>query len=253
MLDNILNSLQRGAERVQRRGEEVAQVARLRLEIFQLGRELDGHFARLGRAYHAGAEKDSLGGIQEDIRRAEEEISARERLITELGEDPKADGEMTVYTPDGVGRVSAAGSDTLGSDAQGSVEPSGAGNRPNFTKSDGLAAGTEPNIPASVPHPQQPHFPQETTTMTNTRPDKEELEQQRGKIDLNQTDRSHHDAADGDYTGPDPTVQHADELLEPGDKTASMGKEGERDKFTRHEEILEEGKRASKMSDPLDM
>ncbi|WP_175607449.1 hypothetical protein [Deinococcus marmoris] len=253
MLDNILNSLQRGAERVQRRGEEVAQVARLRLEIFQLGRELDGHFARLGRAYHAGAEKDTLGGIQDDIRRAEEEISARERLITELGEDPKADGEMTVYTPDGVGRVSATSSDT-----QGSVEPSGAGNRPNFTKpdftkSDVAAAGTEPNIPASVPHPQQPHFPQEATTMTSPRPDKEELEQQRGKIDLNQTDRSHHDAADGDYSAPDPTVQHADELLEPGDKTASMGKEGERDKFTRHEGMLEEGKRASEKSDPLDM
>ncbi|MFK7603558.1 hypothetical protein ACI3L1_15245 [Deinococcus sp. SM5_A1] len=248
MLDNILNSLQRGAERVQRRGEEVAQVARLRLEIFQLGRELDGHFARLGRAYHAGAEKDTLGSVQDDIRRAEEEISARERLITELGEDPRPDGEMTVYTPDGVGRVSASEGDT-----QGRLGPSGAGNRPNFTKQDVSAGATEPSIPASVPHAQQPHFPQEATTMTNPRPDKEKLEQQRGKIDLNQTDRSHHDAADGDYTGPDPTVQHADELLEPGDKTASMGKEGERDKFTRHEEILEEGKRASEMSDPLDM
>ncbi len=247
MLDNILNSLQRGAERVQRRGEEVAQVARLRLEIFQLGRELDGHFARLGRAYHAGAEKDTLGGVQDDIRRAEDEINARERLITELGEDPKADGEMTVYTPDGVGRVSGAERD-----AEGNVEPSGAGNRPNFTKPDVSAGVTEPNIPASVPHPQQPYFPQEAT-MTNTRPDKEELEQQRGKIDLNQTDRSHHDAADGDYSAPDPTVQHADELLEPGDKTASMGKEAERDKFTRHEGMLEEGKRASEKSDPLDM
>ncbi|CAM3302158.1 hypothetical protein DESA109040_07275 [Deinococcus saxicola] len=251
MLDNILNSLQRGAERVQRRGEEVAQVARLRLEIFQLGRELDGHFARLGRAYHAGAEQDTLGGVQDDIRRAEEEISARERLITELGEDPRADGEMTVYTPDGVGRVGASEGDT--EDTAGWVEPSGAGNRPNFTKPETSAGATEPSIPAPVPQPQQPHFQQEVTPMTNPRPAKEELEQQRGKIDLNQTDRSHHDAADGDYSAPDPTVQHADELLEPGDKTASMGKEGERDKFTRHKEILEEGKRASEMSDPLDM
>lgn len=248
MLDNILNSLQRGAERVQRRGEEVAQVARLRLEIFQLGRELDGHFARLGRAYHARAEKDTLGGIQDEIRRAEEEISARERLISELGEDPKADGEMTVYTPDGVGRVSAQ-EDAA---AQASVS-----NRPNFTGTDAVtgvsAQATEPSIPAPVPRPQQPTIPQEVTTMTNPRPDKEKLEQQRGQIDLNQTDRSHHDAADGDYTSPDPTVQHADELLEPGDKTASMGKEAERDKFTRHAEILEEGKRASEKPDPLDM
>lgn len=89
--------------------------------------------------------------------------------------------------------------------------------------------------------------------MTNPRPDKEELEQQRGQIDLNQADRSHHDAADGDYTGPDPTVQHSDEKLEPGDKTASMGKEGERDKLARHDNMIEEGKRASEKSDPLDM
>ncbi|CAM3633727.1 hypothetical protein [Deinococcus frigens] len=242
MLDNILNSLQRGAERVQRRGEEVAQVTRLRLEIFQLGRELDAHFARLGRAYHAGAEQDTLGGIQDDVRRAEEEISARERLISELGEDPREDGEMTVYSPDGTPQTPAT-----------DASAAGVSNRPNFTGADTPSRATEPNIPAAVPHPQQPTTQQEVSSMTNPRPDKEQLEQQRGEIDLNQADRSHHDASEGDYSAPDPTVQHADELLEPGDKTASMGKEAERDRFTRHKEILEEGKRASEKSDPLDM
>lgn len=89
--------------------------------------------------------------------------------------------------------------------------------------------------------------------MTNPRPDKERLEQQRGEIDLNQTDRSHHDASEGDYTSPDPTVQHADELLKPGDDTAGVALEAERDKVFRHKNTLEEGKRASENPDPLDM
>ncbi|MBB6016422.1 hypothetical protein ACFP9V_08960 [Deinococcus radiopugnans] len=244
MLDNILNSVKRGAERVQRRGEEVAQVARLRLEVFQLGREVDSHFARLGRAYHAGAEPDTLSGIQDEIRRAEEEIGARERLISELGEEPQAEGEMTVYSPDGVGRVGVEPVTT------NSVKPSV---HPSSTTSDVPVAGTEPNIPASVPHPQQPTFQQEVSIMTNPRPDKERLEQQRGEIDLNQTDRSHHDASQGDYTAPDPTVQHADELLKPGDDTAGVALEAERDKVFRHKNTLEEGKRASAEPDPLDL
>ena len=66
MLDNLLNSVKKGAEKVQRRGEEVAQIARLKMEIFQLSRELDGHYARLGRAYHDGKDVDILSGIRED-------------------------------------------------------------------------------------------------------------------------------------------------------------------------------------------
>lgn len=88
MLDNILNTVRQGVEKVQRRGEEMTQVARLKVEVYQLGRELEGHFARLGRSFHGGADDDLLQGIREDIRHAEDEIRARERLIAELGDDP---------------------------------------------------------------------------------------------------------------------------------------------------------------------
>ncbi|WP_216325906.1 hypothetical protein [Deinococcus aestuarii] len=93
MLDNLLNSVRRGAGRVQRRGEEVAQVARLRLEVFQLTRELDLLYARLGRSYHAGADVGILQGIRDDIRRVDDEIDARERLMRELGGDHPEGGE----------------------------------------------------------------------------------------------------------------------------------------------------------------
>lgn len=90
MLDNIVNVVRRGAERVQRRGEEVAQVTRLRMEVFQLSRELDAHYARLGRAYHTGAHLTDLQSIREDIRRTEEEKAQREHLISTLGEELSA-------------------------------------------------------------------------------------------------------------------------------------------------------------------
>ena len=102
MLDSILNTVKKASERVQRRGEEVAQVARLRLEVFQLGRELDATYARLGRSYHGNAGAETLHGVRDEIRRIEEEIASRERLIAELGEDPKAphtEGQQDLIAP----------------------------------------------------------------------------------------------------------------------------------------------------------
>lgn len=137
MLDNILNSVRRQAERVQRRGEEVAHATRLRMEVFQLNRELDGLYARLGRSYHAGAEVDVLQGVREDIRRVEQEISARERLITELGGDA---------TDEETANIKAAPSPIASQAASGATA---------VTTQEAHAQGAEPNVPAAVPHPGQ--------------------------------------------------------------------------------------------------
>ncbi|GGR51760.1 hypothetical protein GCM10008959_11320 [Deinococcus seoulensis] len=196
MLDNILNTVKRGAERVQRRGEEVAHATRLRMEVFQLSRELDGLYARLGRAYHAGADVEVLGGVREDIRRVEEEIRARERLITELGADPEQD--MPGPATD-TGLVSAA------------------------TPANAPAPRTEPTVPAAVPHPTPEVRMTKDTDTPATVP-----------------------------TTPDPTVQHSDENLPLGDQTASMGNEAARDQMARHDNMIEEGKAASRNPDPLD-
>ncbi|WP_135228209.1 hypothetical protein [Deinococcus fonticola] len=160
MLDNILNTVKKGAEKVQRRGEEVAQIARLKMEIFQLTRELDGHYARLGRAYHDGKPVDILSGIREDIRHTEDEVKGRERLITELGDtpDPRPDSTSiekvetapsTSASPSFPGTGEIAGS-TSSSSAHPNSTPSGTppasttqstasqpstGNQPPFTNS----------------------------------------------------------------------------------------------------------------------
>ncbi|MEF2276821.1 hypothetical protein V3W47_00830 [Deinococcus sp. YIM 134068] len=131
MLDNLLSSVRRGAGRVQRRGEELAQVARLRLEVFQLTRELDLLYARLGRSYHSGADVSTLRGVQEDIRRVDDEISARERLMRELGGDPSE-----VHSEDPDPTSSRPQTVTVLSTTSGT-------------------AGTEPTIPDAMPRPQE--------------------------------------------------------------------------------------------------
>lgn len=189
MLDSILNTVRRGAERVQRRGEEVAHVARLRVEVFQLGRELDGLYARLGRSYHAGAEVEVLQGIRDDIGRIEDEIRARERLIEELGDLP--DDEVSA--------------------APGRVTP------PTTT-----AAPT-----GTVAHSAAPYTPPEVAPMP------------------------HDDTKTTSSTTPDPTVQHSDELLEPGKDTASMGNEAGRDP-QRRENTVGQADAMKGHNDPLD-
>ncbi|MVN88061.1 hypothetical protein GO986_15000 [Deinococcus sp. HMF7620] len=205
MLDNILNTVKRGAERVQRRGEEVAHTARLRMEVFQLGRELDALYGRLGRSYHSGADREVLGGIQDDIRRVEDEIRAREHLMTELGSDP----EMP----------------------QPSSDPMSLAKAPLPT------GGTEPNVPAAVPRP----HPQEATMSDADRNPYQ-----------TPADRTPEERPAGVPTSPDPTMQHSDDRLVPGEHRAGVALEAERDKQFRHDNTIEEGKAASRNPDPLD-
>lgn len=153
MLDNLLNSVRRGAGRVQRRGEEVAQTTRLRLEVFQLTRELDALYARLGRSYHGGADLGVLQGVQGDIRRVDEEISARERLIRELSHEP-GEGDPASGPPP-TAPTTLVASPMLPAEAPDRLE-----NRPNFTSGPDadfpagtLPAGTEPTVPDAMPRP----------------------------------------------------------------------------------------------------
>ncbi len=107
MLDNLVNSLRRGVEQVRARGEEVTQAARLRLDIFQLNRELDGLYGRLGRAYHANADLEVLASVRGEISRVDSEIAAREQQIADLGQpvEGEVEGEATAEPASTAGRA----------------------------------------------------------------------------------------------------------------------------------------------------
>lgn len=89
---DIVSRLQQGLHTARERGEELAQAARMRVEVFTLGREQEALYARLGRAYHDGASPEVLEGIQGELRRVSEEIAARERVLGEIAADPAEDG-----------------------------------------------------------------------------------------------------------------------------------------------------------------
>lgn len=217
MLDNILSAVRGGVEKVQRRSEEVTLVARLKLETYQLGRELEGHYARLGRAYHSGMDRDLLAVIQEDVRRTEEEIHSREALIAELGSDADA-------APEAAGQSDAA---PAAAAAPVRAAPASPDSVPPVA---GPSASGPTGLADQASFPSRP-IPSAAPEITMTKDDTQNPVP----------------------TTADPTVQHSDERLTPGDATASMGKEAERDKMVRHDNMVEEGKEASKNPDPLEL
>jgi hypothetical protein len=240
MIDGFLNTLKKTGERVQRRGEEVAQAARLRVDLFQLNRELDALYARLGRAYHGQASVSTLEEIRAEIGRVDEEIAASERLLSELGSQPEvsADGPASAET------------------APVTLAKAGTGDR-----ADSPLTVTAESAPSGVSTSQAQPVAQtvlsvwrekEATRMS----DSESTSQKITGPTTDITGRPDSPDADptrttGENSGGNPTIPNSDKREVLGDKTASMGKEAARDEMTRRQNHLEEGKRATQDPDPL--
>lgn len=260
MLDNILNSVRRSADKVQRRGEEVAHSARLRVEVYQLSRELDSLYARLGRAYHAGSGAGVLEELSAEVRRLNDEIASREQLIAELNAVPASElrGAEAVHAAAARTRppqeaavpepVRAGPEDSLPADAPS--EPN-LGDLPDMGRdaahpvpvSDAPAAQPVHNAPFFVKHlPAQPPSPTAASRIW------------RAKEEERMTDHDVNHNETVDPTGPDNESVMMDlgkELPERRDYSG-VGDEAERDKMRRRPIMLEEGEQASSMPDPLD-
>lgn len=240
MIDGFLNTLRRTGERVQRRGEEVAQAARLRLDLFQLNRELDALYARLGRAYHGQAPVSALEEIRAEITRVDEEIAANERLLQELGSPPEGQAEAagTAAAP-----VTLIKAEAVGGGAQTPPPASGAAPAPGPAPSPTPPAAQtalsvwreKESIRMSDPESTEQKITGPTTDITG-RPDRPDGDPTR---------------TTGENAGGNPTIPNSDRREVLGDKTASMGKEGARDEMDRHRLLLEEGRRATEDPDPL--
>ena len=239
MIDGFLNTLRKTGERVQRRGEEVTQAARLRLDIFQLGREQGEMYARLGRAYHGNASVSALEEIRAEIARVDEEIAAREKLIAELGADPKEEAASPHPADLGVNLSKVPASPA--------------------TVSSMNVAGIHPT-PAEAPTALSVWREKEATRMTDQdlkttgpitdatgRPDGENADPTRtGGGD---PDKAPYASSTGQATNPNEAG--AGDKLQPTSDTASMGNEAARDEMVRHQNHLQEGKRATENPDPL--
>ena len=267
MIDGFLSTLRKTGERVQRRGEEVAQGARLRLDIFQLGRELDALYARLGRAYHSNAEVSTLEEIRAEIARVDEEIAARELLMTELGAELGGAGASSaginaagapvnlvkarmpaaspflVPTVPGVQTVQAEvgetqfGQQAIQTEAPRTTDPQTA---LSVWREKEAARMSDENLKAG-PLTSGP------ATDATGRPDGEGADP---------TTTAGGDPHRSPYAGPggqatNPNEAGTGEKLQPTDNTASMGNETARDGMVRRDNHLTEGGMATLDPDPL--
>ncbi len=242
MIDGFLNTLRKTGERVQRRGEEVTQAARLRLDIFQLGREQGEMYARLGRAYHGNASVSALEEIRAEIARVDEEIAAREKLIAELGADLKEGAASPSPTDLGVNLSKATAT--------------------SATVSPASTTGFHP-IPTEAPTALSVWREKEATRMTDQdikttgpttdatgRPDGENADPTTtAGGDPHSTPFTSHPGGQAQATNPNEAGNP--EKLQPTPNTASAGNEAARDEMVRHQNHLEEGKRATESPDPL--
>ena len=227
MIDSFLHGLRRTGERVQRRGEEVAQSARLRVDLFQLNRELDALYARLGRAYHGSAAVSVLEDIRADIARVEDEITGRERLMAEL-----------TSVPAETARVPAEPGKKAASPFAVTLAPAPTDPQPAQTA---LSVWREKEATRMTELKQGP------VTDATGRPDGENADPTTtaGGDPHNNPLTRHQNAPT------DPHESGQGDKLEPGDKTASMGNEAARDEMFRHDNTLKEGAMATLDPDPL--
>ena len=266
MIDGFLSTLRKTGERVQRRGEEVAQGARLRLDIFQLGRELDALYARLGRAYHGNAEVSTLEEIRAEIARVDEEIAARELLMTELGAEldssraepvGAAAGQVNLVKPSTPAAspfaVAAPVPQTARTEVSDTViahqetqteevQPREAQTALSVWREKEAARMSDENLKAG-PLTSGP------ATDATGRPDGE---------DDDPTTTTGGDLHSGPYAIPggqaaatNPNEAGTGDKLQPTDNTASMGNEAARDEMVRRDNHLKEGQMAALDPDPL--
>jgi hypothetical protein len=98
LLDNILETVKKGVEVAREKGEMGVNVARLRLEMANLGRERDGFYQRLGKMYvQSPNDHAMLDPLVDEIKRIAHEIESREQELAKLGEHPEPAG--TAHDP----------------------------------------------------------------------------------------------------------------------------------------------------------
>ena len=81
VLDSLKETLLSRTEGLRQRGGQLANTARLKMEVMSYSRDLESLYARLGRAYHHRADGEILAVIEQEIVQVERDIALRERQL----------------------------------------------------------------------------------------------------------------------------------------------------------------------------
>lgn len=90
-LDNLAKGLKSALDVAKTKGEEAAQYSKLRYEIFQLNRDLEATYSKLGKQVFNANTLEGTGEFFAEVRRLQAEIAQKEEDLREIGQkNPEA-------------------------------------------------------------------------------------------------------------------------------------------------------------------
>ena len=100
--DDIAKTLKQGLDTASKKGGEMAQAARLRVDLFNQNRDLESAYNKLGKAVYTHADPLEQASIRVEIDKIKLEVARLEQELRDIGEDPdkvevdEADRTVTV-------------------------------------------------------------------------------------------------------------------------------------------------------------
>lgn len=100
--DDIAKKLKQGLDTATKKGGEMAQEARLRVDLFNQNRDLESVYNKLGKAVYTHADPLEQSAIRLEIDKIKLEVVRLEQELRDIGEDPhkvevdEADKTVTV-------------------------------------------------------------------------------------------------------------------------------------------------------------
>ncbi|GGJ33774.1 hypothetical protein [Deinococcus roseus] len=90
-LDNLAKGLKNALDVAKTKGEEAAQYSKARYELFQLNRDLDATYNKLGKQVFNSNTLEGTGEFFAEVRRLQAEIAQKEEDLREIGQkNPEA-------------------------------------------------------------------------------------------------------------------------------------------------------------------
>jgi flagellar hook-associated protein FlgK len=87
--DDIAKTLKQGLDTASKKGGEMAQAARLRVDLFNQNRDLESAYNKLGKAVYTGADALEQSALRLEIDKMKAEVARLEQELRDIGEDPE--------------------------------------------------------------------------------------------------------------------------------------------------------------------
>lgn len=125
-LDNLAKGLKNALDLANTKGKEAAQYTKLRYDIFQLNRDLEATYSKLGKQVFNSNTLEGTGEFFAEVRRIEAEIAQKEEELREIGQtNPEAAEEAEAAIQAEAGSTGATYTPQSAADS-GTQNPGGA-------------------------------------------------------------------------------------------------------------------------------